>query len=266
MVTVAICSSGTMRLLPLTVIGSCSMLAADTRSAGCRRTDTSRVSPVGSTQSPASTPAKATRSACAASPTEMPSELARLRSSSMRSSSCGSCSDRPTSTAPGTSRSRAMKPCVISISWRESGPLKRICTGFCAPLFRSSSTTYSAPTRRAVWRRSSAPISAAVRRRSVLLPMSTKIRPPPGLTKALVARVSGMVRASVAAASTFSRACSRLALGGVRTSTMMVLPSVAGKKLVPPKRPCSASAAARLATAKTAIQRRWCRAQAMTRP
>jgi hypothetical protein len=33
--------------------------------------------PIGSTQSPTSTPAKATRSACAASPTEMPSWLAR---------------------------------------------------------------------------------------------------------------------------------------------------------------------------------------------
>ena len=49
----------------------------------------------GSTQSPTSTPANATRSACAASSTEMPSWLASPRSSSMRSSSFGSCSDRP---------------------------------------------------------------------------------------------------------------------------------------------------------------------------
>ena len=41
-----------------------------------------------------------------------------------------------------------MKSLVISSSLRESGPENWICTGFCAPLLRSSSTTYSAPTRR----------------------------------------------------------------------------------------------------------------------
>ena len=46
-VTVAICSSGTIMLLPATAIGRRSMLLASTRSSGCRRTATSRVSPIG---------------------------------------------------------------------------------------------------------------------------------------------------------------------------------------------------------------------------
>ncbi len=92
------------------------------------------------------------------------------------------------------------------------------------------------------------------------------MRPPPGLTLLLVATVSGSVRASTAAASTFSRAYSRLLLAGVRISTASVPESPAGRKLEPPKRACSAIAATRLASAKAAIQRRWCRAQAMTRP
>lgn len=71
----------TIWLLPLTAIGRRSMLPASTRSSGCRRTETSRVSPLGSTQSPASTPAKATRKAWAASLAEMPRVLARPRSS-----------------------------------------------------------------------------------------------------------------------------------------------------------------------------------------
>ncbi len=75
-----------------------------------------------------------------------------------------------------------MKPVVISSSLRASVPVKRTCTGFCAPMFRSSSTVYSAPTRRAVSVRSSLAISAAERVRWVLLPMSTYTRPPVGLT------------------------------------------------------------------------------------
>ena len=172
-VTVAICSSGTMRLLPLTAMGRRSMLPASTRSCGCRRTATSRASPPGSTQSPTSTPAKATRKACAASLTLMPRVLARPRSSSIFSSSWGSCSDKPTSTAPGTPRSLSMKVFVMASNWRVSAPVKRICTGFCAPLFRSSSTVYSAPTRRAVSLRRSAAISNELRLRFVLLPTST---------------------------------------------------------------------------------------------
>ncbi len=171
-VTVAICSSGTMRSLPAMAIGRRSILLASTRSSGARRTATSRASPVGSIQSPASTPANATRSDCAASLTDTPIELARPRSRSMRSSCCGSCSDRPTSTAPLTWRSLSMKSLVIASRRRESLPWKRICTGFCAPLLRSSSTVYSAPTRRAICLRRSLPISVALRLRCVLLPMS----------------------------------------------------------------------------------------------
>ena len=52
-------------------------------------------------------------------------------------------------------------------------PVKRICTGFCAPMLRFSITVYSAPINRAVSVRSSTAISAAERLRCVLLPMST---------------------------------------------------------------------------------------------
>jgi transposase len=77
MVTVPIWSNGTMRLVPVTSMGRRSISAELTRSLVCRRMGTSRVSPVGSIQPRASTPAKATRSACAASLTEMPIWLAR---------------------------------------------------------------------------------------------------------------------------------------------------------------------------------------------
>ena len=66
-----------------------------------------------------------------------------------------------------------MKSLVMASSLRESAPVKRICTGFCAPLFRSSSTTYSAPTKRATWVRNSVAISPDERWRCVLLPTST---------------------------------------------------------------------------------------------
>ena len=92
------------------------------------------------------------------------------------------------------------------------------------------------------------------------------MRPPPGFTKLLVALVSGSVRASAAAASTFRREYSRLLLDGVRTSTANVPTSDEGRKLEPPNLACNAIAATKLNTANAAIQRRWCKAQAMTRP
>ncbi len=175
-VMVAIWSSGTIMLVPPTAIGRCSMLEASTRSSGCRRTATSRDSPVGSTQSPTSTPAKATRSACAASPTEMPSWHWPGRGPARCcSSSLGSCSDRPTSTAPGISVICSMKSLVISIRRRESGPveldLHRLLR---TPLFRSSSTdVLGADQALEQARAARAAISNAERLRSVLLPMST---------------------------------------------------------------------------------------------
>ena len=69
--------------MPLTVIGKRSMLAALMRSSGLKRTATSRDSPVGSTQSPTSIPAKATRNALAVSVTDIPKELAKPRSNSI---------------------------------------------------------------------------------------------------------------------------------------------------------------------------------------
>ena len=242
------------------------MFSALTRSSGCRRTATSRDSPVGSTQSPTSTPANATRSACAASPAEMPSVFARPRLSSIFSSSFGSCSDRPTSVAPSTCLSFSMKAVVISISLRESGPENWIWTGLRAPLFKSSRTTYSAPTMRSINLRTAIATSVAERLRSVLLPMSTYTRPPPALTRLLVATVSGSVRASSAAFSTFSRAYSRLALDGVRTSIARVPLSEAGKNSEPPNLTCNNNAPTKLSTAMMAIHLRWCKAHAITRP
>ena len=172
-VIVAIWSSGTIMFVPLTAIGSRSMFSALTRSSGCKRTATSRDSPVGSTQSPISIPANATRKACAASPTLMPSEFAKPRFRSIFNSSFGSCSDKPTSTAPGTFLSLSMKSFVMVSKRRASGPENWICTGLRAPLFKSSSTTYSAPTIRAIALRNSVAISVDERLRSVLLPMST---------------------------------------------------------------------------------------------
>ena len=128
-------------LVPATAIGRRSMLSASTRSSGCRRTATSRDSPVGSTQSPTSTPANATRSACAASSTEMPSELARPRSSSICSSSFGSCSRQA-----DVDRARHLAQLVHEVVG-DRHQLARVGAGrtgsapaCCAPLFRSSST------------------------------------------------------------------------------------------------------------------------------
>ena len=265
MVIEAIWSRGTIMPVPPTEIGRRSMLSVLTRSSGCRRTATSRVSLVGSTQSPTSMPAKATRSDWAASPTEMPIMFARPRSSTICSSFFGSCSDRVTSTAPGTSRSLTMKALVSSISLRESGPLNSICTGLPLPL-RSSMTVYSAPTRRLIFSRSSTATSEALRSRWRRLPISTYTRPPLRLTLLLVSSVSGRVRASSAAASTLRRAYSTLDEAGTRTSTMMVPESIFGRKLEPPKLLCRAMAPTKLARAMKPIQRRWCSAQAITRP
>ncbi len=81
-----------------------------------------------------------------------------------------------------------------------------------------------------------------------------------------MATVSATPRASVAAPSTLRREYSRLDDDGARTSITTVPASDAGRKLEPPKRICKAIAAAKLATAITNIQRRWCKAQAITRP
>ena len=171
--TLAIWAKGTTVFIPLTVMGKRSMLVALMRSSGLKRTATSRDSPVGSTQSPTSMPAKATRNALAVSVTEMPKELAKPRSNSICNSFCGSCCDKPTSTAPGTCLSCSMNSLVMVSNLRESVPLNRICTGFDAPLDKSSNTVYSAPTNWEVRFRSSMAMSCAVRLRSVLLPMST---------------------------------------------------------------------------------------------
>ena len=71
---------------PATTSGSCRRSSARRRASGESRTSTSRVSPDGSTQSPASIPANAGRSDCATWPTVTPSEPASPRLSSTLSS------------------------------------------------------------------------------------------------------------------------------------------------------------------------------------
>lgn len=75
-----------------------------------------------------------------------------------------------------------------------------------------------------------------------------------------------MVKAILAARSSFSREYSRLADDGERTSMAMVPKSDDGRKLKPPSLACNASAPANTSTASTAIALRWCSAQAMTLP
>ena len=138
--------------------------------------------------------------------------------------------------------------------------------GFLAPLFKSLRTVYSAPTICTMSLRRSTAIALPERFRTVLLPISTYTRPPPELTLLLVATVSGKVRASSAAFSTFKREYSRLALDGVRTSMAIESPSAVGRKLDPPTVNCNTSAPTRLSPAMIAIHLRWWSAQAMTLP
>ena len=72
----------------------------------------------------------------------------------------------------------------------------------------------------------------------------------------LVSLVSGKVRASTAAASSFNREYSMLLDDGVRTLIIKLPESDAGKKLVPPCVACRTMAPTRLPKAMTAIQRR----------
>ena len=75
------------------------------RDSGASRTVTSRVSPVGSTQSPASMPANAGRSACADLADASRQAIRRGRGRARRRApASGPCVDSPTSTAPGTCR------------------------------------------------------------------------------------------------------------------------------------------------------------------
>ena len=110
-VTLATCPSGMVvgRFSgPATTSGSVSRSAIDVRDSGASRIVTSRVSPDGSIQSPASMPANAGRSAWATWPTVMPSVPASARSSCTSNSGFCPFVDRLTSTAPATIRTSAM--------------------------------------------------------------------------------------------------------------------------------------------------------------
>ena len=94
------------------------------RDSGASRTVTSRVSPDGSIQSPASMPANAGRSACATWPTVMPSEPARPRSTGRRA---------PASAPSSTARRRPRRAPVRTVGrdllgqplqLRDVGPLQ----------------------------------------------------------------------------------------------------------------------------------------------
>ena len=108
---------------PWTSSGRLARSAARARDSGASRTVTSRVLPVGSTQSPASTPANAGRSACATSPTRRPSDPASARSTRTSSSGFWPRVDRPTSTAPGTWRT-SVSACVGQRAERRRCPAR----------------------------------------------------------------------------------------------------------------------------------------------
>ena len=122
--TVAIWPNGSVigPLGPAIVMGSCSRSAVRLRASGDNRTRTSRVSPCGSTQSPASIPANAGRSACATWPTVIPNDPATPRLSCTSSSGFWPLVDRPTSTAPGTERTAVAIRSANCARVRESSP------------------------------------------------------------------------------------------------------------------------------------------------
>ena len=135
-VIVASCPSGIIVIRPpdpATATGRRSMSSTRVRDSGARRTRTFRFSPEGSTQSPASTPAKAGRRDCASWPTVTPSAPARERLSEISSSGFCPLVERPTSTAPGTART--ILSTESAASWRCWGSLPRnsSCTCLIAP-------------------------------------------------------------------------------------------------------------------------------------
>ncbi len=135
-VTLASWPSGIIRTgppCPPTAIGRRSMSCTRVRASGASRTRTFRFSPDGSTQSPASTPAKAGRSDWAICPTVTPIEPASARSSEISSSGFCPLVERLTSTAPGVARTILSTVSATCCSCRPSKPRSSSCTCLMAP-------------------------------------------------------------------------------------------------------------------------------------
>ena len=143
----ATCASGMSAALgPCpTATGSCARSAPRARASGASRTITLRVSLEGSTQSPASSPAKAGRMACATCPTLSPSAPASPRSTCTVSSGFCPLVLSPTSTAPRTpliaARYWSATPCSAPLSVPRSS--SEIC--FSTPAKSLVNTATAAP-------------------------------------------------------------------------------------------------------------------------
>ena len=155
---VATCPSGTAVAAPsgpATISGSCRRSSARLRDSGESRTTTSRVSPLGSCQSPASIPAKAGRSDCATCPTVMPMEPASPRFSWTLISGFWPLLVSDTSTALGTCSTSARICSVAALIAAISGPVM------------SSASCLRPPPQSLVNTEKSAPVSAAISSRTI---------------------------------------------------------------------------------------------------
>ena len=157
--------SGTVRgavvVLPGTMSGSCRRSSARCRASGASRTTTSRVSPLGSTQSPASMPAKAGRSDCATCPTVSPSDPASPRSRSTVSSGRCPLLESEMSTAPGVFSTTARTCSAATLIAARSGPLDCSSNCFRPPPKSLVNTAIFTPPSCASWPRISAAICSA---------------------------------------------------------------------------------------------------------
>ena len=171
---------------PATTSGSWLRSAARRRASGTRRTITSRVSPAGSTQSPASMPANAGRSDCATCPTLIPIAEARPRSSVTVSSGFWPLVEIERSTTFGTVATRSRSCSATRLSAAGSSPRISNCNCFRPPPKSLVKTASVTPLIAAIRSRSSAATSSALRgreflgvRRTYIWPMSTAPEIPP---------------------------------------------------------------------------------------
>ena len=169
--TLANCPSGIIDIRPPgagTVMGSRSISLTRVRDSAAKRTRTFRFSPAGSTQSPASTPAKAGRSDCASCPTVTPMLPASARLRAISSSGFCPLVERPMSTAPGTRVKIASA--VSAAAWSRSGSVPRSssCTCLIAPPKPEVKTAAVAPPICFTSSRSRAPNSSCETVRSFL--------------------------------------------------------------------------------------------------
>ena len=153
---------------PITISGRTRRSSARRRDSGDSRRVTSRVSPLGSTQSPTSIPAKAGRSACATAPIEMPSDPASPRSMSMLSSGRRPLLERPMSTAPRTWATSLRIISAAVLMEARSGPFTWSMSCFRPPPMSLVKTATCTPARCSTSSRTMAANSSALMSRSCL--------------------------------------------------------------------------------------------------